>query len=271
MKVRNLLALEEWVKKLWSPPWPEKLGTIDARLRDEGRKAFLKAKCNACHHDIDRTDRFRRVEGVMQAVGTEDITAANFNKRKGDTGMLEGAYLKVVGSPILGSPRFTDKAGGDELLSHFVIGTILRSPFQAPQDELTQIDYKRKQAMITGVGGPVIGNGGLYKARPLNGIWASAPYLHNGSVPTLADLLLPAKKRPKSFTVGSREFDPAKVGFRTDAPGFSVYRARNDDGTPVPGNSNEGHEFGTDAYPPTAAEYLNDDERKALLEYLKSL
>src|SRR5690625_3270750 len=60
-----------------------------------------------------------------------------------------------------------------------------------------------------------------YKARPLNGIWATAPYLHNGSVPTLYDLLLPAKRpddpedgeyRPDEFMVGSREFDPIKVG-----------------------------------------------------------
>ncbi len=60
-----------------------------------------------------------------------------------------------------------------------------------------------------------------YKARSLNGIWATAPYLHNGSVPTLYDLLLPVnareaapKARPVTFKVGAREFDPVKVGFR---------------------------------------------------------
>ncbi len=47
-----------------------------------------------------------------------------------------------------------------------------------------------------------------YKARPLDGIWATAPYLHNGSVPTLADLLKAPDERPKTFRVGSREFDP---------------------------------------------------------------
>ncbi len=52
-----------------------------------------------------------------------------------------------------------------------------------------------------------------YIARPLNGIWATAPYLHNGSVPTLYDLLLPAEQRPRTFYTGSNEFDPVKVGY----------------------------------------------------------
>lgn len=98
-----------------------------------------------------------------------------------------------------------------------------------------------------------------YKARPLNGIWATAPFLHNGSVPSLYDLLLPEKDRPKRFAVGQREFDPVKVGFLSDpnhpnAPYFFD--------TSEPGNSNKGHRYGTN---------LTEAERWALLEYLKSL
>ncbi|WP_346659235.1 hypothetical protein [Bradyrhizobium sp. CW7] len=51
-----------------------------------------------------------------------------------------------------------------------------------------------------------------YRARPLDGVWATAPYLHNGSVPTLKDMLLPQGRRPNSFCVGSRKFDPVGVG-----------------------------------------------------------
>lgn len=94
-----------------------------------------------------------------------------------------------------------------------------------------------------------------YKARPLNGIWATAPYLHNGSVPNLDELLKPASKRVSSFKVGSREFDPEKVGFRVDQGDFQF------DAT-IPGNSNAGHE------------YLNeftDAERQQLIAYLKTL
>ncbi len=100
---------------------------------------------------------------------------------------------------------------------------------------------------------PVIG----YKARPLNGIWATAPYLHNGSVPNLVELLKPAEKRVKKFRIGSQEFDPINVGFTEDRtkPVFDT-TARGIS------NSNSGHEFGTE---------LSDSERRDLLEYLKSL
>ncbi|PMZ49168.1 hypothetical protein C1Y04_30550, partial [Pseudomonas sp. FW306-2-11AC] len=56
-----------------------------------------------------------------------------------------------------------------------------------------------------------------YRARPLNGIWAMAPYLHNGSVPSLNDLLLPPNLRPKTFYIGNWEFNPDIVGYDTKA------------------------------------------------------
>lgn len=96
---------------------------------------------------------------------------------------------------------------------------------------------------------------GAYKARPLNGVWATAPYLHNGSVPTLAALLEPKSRRPAKFHVGSREFDPVRVGFVDDSR-FPIFD------TSLPGNGREGHEFGTD---------LPEGEKSDLLEYLKSL
>jgi hypothetical protein len=264
VRVRNLLAIEEALKKLWSPQWPSAFPAIDTALRDQGRQVFEKAQCTYCHLDIDRKDPFRRVEAKMQPVGTEDRMAVNFAKRFASTGKLEGAFVKVIGSTLLGSPVFPAKASAEDVLGHVVIGTIIGSGYRAPEDELTEIEYKRRVAKILGAGAPAVGGGGIYKARPLNGVWATAPYLHNGSVPTLYHLLLAPKDRPKTFTVGSREFDPKNVGFRTDAPGYPVYRARNDDGTPVGGNSNDGHEFGT-------GPSLTDQERWALVEYLKSL
>src|SRR5260370_33832594 len=64
---------------------------------------------------------------------------------------------------------------------------------------------------------PNDGPGPRYRARPLNGIWATAPYLHNGSVPSLYWMLKPAAERPKQFCMGARDFDPEQVGFRVDA------------------------------------------------------
>ncbi len=99
-----------------------------------------------------------------------------------------------------------------------------------------------------------------YKARPLNGIWATAPYLHNGSVRTMRQLLLPADKREQSFQTGSREYDPVNMGF-VDA-GASVLD------TSMPGNSNAGHDG-----PIYGNQTLAEDKElmNALLEYLKTL
>jgi hypothetical protein len=103
---------------------------------------------------------------------------------------------------------------------------------------------------------------GQYMARTLRGVWITAPYLHNGSVPTLYDLLHP-EQRPAKFTVGTREYDPEKVGYRTDAAASAANAWIFD--TAMPGNSNIGHsgeKFGTT---------LSEDQKSALLEYLKTL
>ena len=105
-----------------------------------------------------------------------------------------------------------------------------------------------------------------YKARPLDGIWATAPYLHNGSVPNLYDLLLPVDKRPKEFWVGSHEFDPEKVGYVSTKPAdgqATKLVTATGDGLFVMGNSNYGHDYANDA--------MTDEERWALVEYMKSL
>ena len=102
-----------------------------------------------------------------------------------------------------------------------------------------------------------------YKARPLTGIWATPPYLHNGSVPSLKEMLLPAAQRSKTFHLGTREYDPAVGGYK-DMPEFDGKPSFTFD-TTLPGNSNAGHEYGT------GAKELDDTQRLELLEYLKSL
>jgi hypothetical protein len=99
-----------------------------------------------------------------------------------------------------------------------------------------------------------------YLAGPLDGLWLTAPYLHNGSVPTLADLLEPLESRPKKFWRGYDVYDSTRVGFVTSGPDAERV------GTPLdvtlPGNSNAGHNYGTS---------LSAEEKRALLEYLKTL
>ncbi|MCC8939037.1 cytochrome C [Bradyrhizobium sp. Arg68] len=117
-----------------------------------------------------------------------------------------------------------------------------------------------------------------YRARPLDGVWTTAPYLHNGSVPTLKDVLLPQGRRPSSFCVGSRKFDPLNVGLVTKVRASEACAAGlTDFNVSLLGNSNRGHSFeGTETditKLPTGVigPELTDAERRALLEYLKTL
>ncbi len=96
-----------------------------------------------------------------------------------------------------------------------------------------------------------------YKARPLDGVWATAPYMHNGSVPNLYEMLLPVAERSARFKMGSPALDPVKVGVDQAAPESTFLFD-----TTRPGNLNTGHEFGTT---------LSDAQRWQLLEYLKTL
>ncbi|HVF87300.1 MAG TPA: di-heme-cytochrome C peroxidase, partial [Pyrinomonadaceae bacterium] len=105
-----------------------------------------------------------------------------------------------------------------------------------------------------------------YRARNMDGIWATAPYLHNNSVPNLYQLLLPVARRDTRFFVGNLEFDPGVVGFKT-AKFTGGFEFR----TSVAGNSNAGHEFrdgprGKGVIGPL----LTEAERWAIIEFLKT-
>ena len=100
-----------------------------------------------------------------------------------------------------------------------------------------------------------------YLTNLLDGIWLRAPYLHNGSVPTLRDLLKPAAQRPTSFYRGNDTYDTANVGFVASVPSEGATRFVKIE-TSRAGNGNGGHEYGTN---------LSTADQNALLEYLKTL
>jgi RoxA-like, cytochrome c-like len=109
-----------------------------------------------------------------------------------------------------------------------------------------------------------------YQAPPLDGVWATAPYFHNGSAPTVYHVLNSAA-RPKVFTrsyrTGAEEYDPVRLGWKVtvpeappaDTPGFERRKVYD---TTLPGRGNGGHTYGDD---------LSDDDRLAVIEYLKTL
>ena len=95
----------------------------------------------------------------------------------------------------------------------------------------------------------------------MEGIWATAPYLHNGSVPSLAELLKPAAERTASFKIGPN-YDVVNVGLAAEQAKFDQVLVTTDCTERDSGNSRCGHEFGTT---------LPEAEKRALLEYLKTL
>ena len=109
-----------------------------------------------------------------------------------------------------------------------------------------------------------------YKAGPRDGVWATGPFLHNGSVPTIYALLTPAAERPTSFYV-TREFDPVNLGINTAVGTSKDYLFD----TTLVGNANAGHSF-EKSYAQTKGNgvigpELTTDERYAIIEYLKSI
>ncbi len=257
--ITNLIRLEDIVRTLWSPVWPKNcLPLADAKTLARGRKVY-EDNCVGCHRilgDPERTQEGRQIAAVLKTlpeVGTDPTMAMNFATRTAKTGPLEGY------PDIIELNKFGPEASAHLIVMASVNGVILRGiarpdgvPWNVdgiivnPVSEVAE--FKRA---IAAAATP------RYKARPLNGIWATAPYLHNGSVPTLWDLLNPAKDRPQVFYVGSREFDPQKVGIVTkEAPGTFRFD------TSPQGNWRNGHEFGTS---------LPANEKKDLLEFLKTL
>ena len=272
-RIIELLAIEEQLKGLWSPVWPEDiLPRLDQTKIGAGKMLYEKY-CLECHPYIDRKDPNRRItvmttdptKSLLRDVGTDKAMSENFRLRTGETRQLKGTQQPPIVGAVLG-----DTASGDEILVNVVVGAILHSPFPGPKAPLAQLHNRSKPLMANLETSP-----NKYKARPLNGIWATAPYLHNGSIPNLYEILQPGKDRSASFHVGRREFDPQKVGFVTEAAaGTFLFKTRDEKGIPILGNSNLGHEYGTGASIAEGGDgkpALSAGEIGNLLEFLKSL
>ncbi len=261
VNVKNLNAIAVKLRALMSPRWPEGvLPKIDQALAKKGEPIYAKA-CGGCHLPINRSDPNRVVRAQMfglDIIKTDPTMANNIIKYGGSSGVLNGQKtLVVAGTPI---PAQTTAL---VVLTNLVAGILEDNYADDLKAELDALKFKeggkappREGKYTTDPNDPLVSLL-AYKARPMNGVWATAPFLHNGSVPTLYDLMLPAAQRPKKFYVGRYEFDPKKVGILTDK-----FDGGTELDTSLPGNSNAGHEFGTD---------LSDDDRWAVVEHMKTL
>jgi hypothetical protein len=250
INVSNLGKLEVWLKTLWSPQWPEQILPQIDRAQAARGKIHYDNYCVSCHALIKRDDPQRQVKAVMvraAALGTDPTMAQNAAQRTVKTGILEGTREMIIIGDRLGPIEAGTKVG-----PVVAAGVALGQPLQTLQTikaGMQQYLWARKAQPFDPLS---------YKARPLNGIWATAPYLHNGSVPNLWQLLQSVTKRDKVFYVGSYEFDPKHIGFlsTSEANGFRF-------DTQLLGNSNAGHEYGVDE--------ITDEQKWELIEYLKTL
>ena len=255
---QTLVDLEETLWKLQSPVWPEDVLPAIDQARAERGAGIYDAQCASCHALLDRDDPKRRVTAQItgiDVVGTDPKSATNLHDARVPAGVLEGSLLpdgsRVYGQEasgldlltgVVGNTLKQNKAAAIRTLANAKIWGLTETPKQG--DHAADTDADPVASLLS------------YKARPLNGAWASSPYLHNGSVPTLYDLLLPEAERPARFAVGRWTYDPVKVGYVSEGEDPWVFD------TSVDGNRNTGHLYGTT---------LSDADRWALVEYLKTL
>ena len=259
---RGLNALEGLVKQIGPPKWPF---AVDAVLAKQGEAIYGwstdRGGCADCHGIRPGVTRFfeqRTWATPIQDVGT-DSREYDILNWTAQSGVLTGAEIPFVISPL--QPR--DKS--ISILGVSVVGSILQEyvPLAAPQAQTRRRTTFSLTPETTDLKGAfnMTPQPRAYESRVLQGIWAAAPYLHNGSVPTLADLLKPASERPSTFPIGPA-YDPEKVGLAAQQTMFNYTLKTTDCSDLNSGNSRCGHEFGTQLAPA---------EKRALLEYLKVL
>ena len=260
-EIEFLLGGSEPGAGVWSPKWPEDiLGKIDRGAAAKGEKLYNQL-CLHCHQSPMLSDEGRKPEHwtsntnsrgkqffkvtmiPLGEIGTDPKEALNFYNRTADSGPLGKGILSARDGLKYITQKLIDQSYAELKLS--------------PEQQQEWNGYRQNELLA-----PL-----AYKARPHNGIWATPPYLHNGSVPNLFSLLSPVSERPKVFFLGSKHYDPVKLGLSTDPlEGASEFR------TDMPGNSNAGHEFndgpkGNGVIGPK----LSPEERMAIIEYLKTL
>jgi hypothetical protein len=287
--VTNLAAMESQLTRLKPPKWPTPTA-FTQKLADRGADLFVSKHCNDCHTVMSRDDLKSPTNEHMTpifgpgGVGTDPWMACNAYSFRAFTGRLSGnypRYIKTAGADKLSGITETRTllvttsigvmAGKKQQLVEAAV-TGLFDPYQRPALAFAQFEQPGKadrliecQRAWASTPAQAPDRGLLqYKGRPLNGIWATGPYLHNGSVRTLDELLKEPRLRAKSFWIGSRRLDIDGVGYMDEnVPGSWQFRTQDAAGRLIPGNDNRGHDYNNAGISP--------DERKALVEYMKSL
>jgi hypothetical protein len=258
----NQPTAESGFTGLASPKWPKDiLPPVDDKLAAEGATLYAR-HCQGCHLPPVGTKEFFESKRWLppNTVGLRllDLELIDLKHIGTDPGQAEGLATRTVAvPPNLGIT--TDKFG-------FALGEMVEKTVTAWYDSQKPPVPAAERERVNGDRPNKIQAPAAYKVRPLNGIWATPPYLHNGSVPTIDALLSPVSERPTKFYLGNREYDPVKLGYHTEelANGFEFDTSR-------PGNSNRGHEFNDGGGDGVIGQKLSPEERNALIEFIKTL
>ena len=312
--IRNMFWMETLISVMKPPKWPEDiLGEIDPEAVKLGRflyeeKVFSnaltpaeeqwcpdsaaadgyqpcpnpnmqnKGLCARCHGPVGQLNANENGKRYYQlpiyklsVIGTDPADAVNFNRREVFTGVLKskfGGKEKIgIGEALLVS---TNEIMAREMDHQHI-----------PVEDRLAVTGLRRNDFRAPLG---------YPARPLVGYWATPPYMHNGAIPNLYEVLSPVSERSTTFWTGSQEFDPVKIGYRCDefkggfrfdtkrsfiqAAEYSVrelFSGHLRFDRDIAGNSNLGHEFrdAPKGTPGIIGPYLTPKERMAIIEYMK--
>ncbi len=263
--IPNLIELEKLIHKVPIPQYtkffPDK--KIDKNLIVQGCDVYIN-KCVKCHeantervgpakvlidHKLIKMDEIDTDRQYVKNISKEAL-GVSFKKAIFDfTDQVKDGYYTQFEIPVREQKlNAQEELRGKEIFRDTFLG---ESRFSA-ESELAYTNIKPGYA---------------YVARHLAGIWSTAPYLHNGSVANISDLLLPESKRSKKLVVGYLNYDHNKLGFESHEDLHECQDALDPYclDTSIIGNSNRGHS------PSMYGGELKNADKKALIEFLKVL
>ena len=270
VRVRDLHKIEETLQKLRPPAWPEELlGVVDKPLAAKGRALFTE-NCAGCHVPRQTQEGERWVQHLhmlpVDVIGTDPNAANNIANHRFDLTALQWNPAELEQMDVKLHPKPKEPLDLSQLSVAKGLAYVTAFVENRAYREAGVTAAEKPQ--LDGFGLPIgVREKVAYKARPLAGVWATAPFLHNGSVPSLYQLLSPQDERATTFYKGTFEYDPRHLGYRTEAftNGFLF-------DTRITGNHNSGHEFRAgERGNGVIGRLLQPEERWALLEYLKVL
>ncbi len=253
---QGIKNIEYWISELRSPPIPDSFSEAHGDLV-LGRQMYT-YYCERCHAILQGAPQFPvPIKMIPQnLVKTDSALVDNFNRTVKTENLKD--HLKFIdpGDPL---EIFEDEAQVAEVTAYYAAGALANLEAGNPLFFFRSLTDSLR-AIAQGRPGP-----NRYKARPLDGVWATAPYLHNGSVPNLWQLLKQPTGRAQHFCVGSQTFDPIDVGYA--APDTTAGESNCGDffafNATIPGNTNTGHAYGTTA--------MSDQQKRDLIAFLKTL